>query len=78
MRQSRLYDGLVSIISEKPYEKKARTRPLITQYTIVEKKKHAVRILLAEDNATNQIVALKILEKLGYRAQAVANGLASC
>jgi len=74
VKQSQLYDCLATVLGGK---KTPETRPaesIVTRHSIVDDRKHRIRILLAEDNVVNQLVALHILEKFGYRADAVANG----
>jgi len=48
--------------------------PQLLPATRLNAQQNGVRILLADDNVTNQIVGVKMLEKLGCRADVVGNG----
>jgi PAS domain S-box-containing protein len=71
-RQSDLFDSLSTVLARSTLSQpKSR---IVTRHAIREMRRGAVRILLAEDNLTNQQVALGILRKLGLHADAVADG----
>ena len=74
IKPSPLFDALVVLfaadIDEVPRHK-IQAAPLFNRQMGV---KHPLRILLAEDNAINQKLALRLLERLGYRADVAGNG----
>jgi signal transduction histidine kinase/DNA-binding response OmpR family regulator len=75
VRQSQFRECLSLVIGRRTPSHQARSRVIVTRHTIAEAIKHRTRILLAEDNITNQQVALGVLKRLGFRADAVADGL---
>lgn len=74
VKQSQLFDCLITLVNKQPVYRKTPSEQIITRHTLAEARKRKIRILVAEDNPTNQLVALKMLQKLGYYADAVANG----
>ncbi len=73
VKQSSLLDAIMTLLGGTTVVESATTANLLTRHSIRENK-HALRILIVEDNAVNQTVALKMLEKLGYSADIAENG----
>jgi two-component system, sensor histidine kinase and response regulator len=62
VRQGELLDSIRQVLQKTP---KLEAVPLVTRHTLRETQNRA-RILLAEDNAVNQTLAVRVLEKRGY------------
>jgi CheY-like chemotaxis protein/HPt (histidine-containing phosphotransfer) domain-containing protein len=71
VRRSDLFDCLVAVLTGKPAEE---ARPLATRHGVQEVCHRNARILLVEDNVTNQEVACGILQRSGWHADVSCNG----
>jgi CheY-like chemotaxis protein len=73
LHQSTMFDVLMAVFANQPQPTRlAPERGTIDPGLAA---RHPLRILLAEDNAVNQKLALRLLLKMGYRADVAANGL---
>ncbi len=72
VKPSQVYGQLLAIVDGRPASGTANEPPKLESGM---GKRHPLRILLAEDNAINQKVALRLLERLGYTATVAHNGL---
>ncbi len=76
VRQSQLFDTLVGVLAQSgALVPPAGTVGLPSPFDTTLAERHPLRILLAEDNVVNQKLALRLLQKLGYRADLASNGI---
>jgi two-component system, sensor histidine kinase and response regulator len=87
VKQSRLFDAIATVMGTPPVEEQAgrssvHETPIVTRHSLDEEAKaHSgerlwrAHVLVTEDNQVNQKVAVRMVEKLGYRADVAANGL---
>ena len=74
VKQSQLYEMIKNLIL-KTQDAPTTAAKTIPDGGVPQGQRGKLRVLLVEDNAVNQKVALRQLKKLGYSGNAVANGL---
>jgi PAS domain S-box-containing protein len=65
-------DALRAAVEQVVGRAAADERPLVTRFTLAERRRSRVRVLLIEGNPIDQLVALSALKRVGYSAEAAA------
>lgn len=74
IKGSQLFDCLAKMLGKASSQAGNSLKPTVIADHSPDKTQSRGSILVVEDNAVNQKLALRLLEKFGYRADAVANG----
>ncbi|MCL4234226.1 MAG: response regulator, partial [Deltaproteobacteria bacterium] len=75
VRAGKLRACLLAALTGRPFEEDARSDRREADTQAAHRQGEGKCVLVAEDNPINQRLALTLLEKMGYRAEAVPNGL---
>jgi len=79
VKQSELFDTLVSSLANRSNvtlnKKIEKSKPKGPRFDAEFANRYPLRILIAEDNAINQRLAIRLLEKLGYNPDVAGNGI---
>jgi two-component system sensor histidine kinase/response regulator len=71
VRQGELLDAILTALGTRPTKEPLRV--LVTRHSLRENGGH-LRVLLVEDNAVNQLLAVRLLEKRGHNVTVAGNG----
>ncbi len=74
IKPSQLFDVLIEIFCDERIEARPPADKVAPLFDENMAKRLPLRILLAEDNATNRKLGLRLLQRLGYRADVAVNG----
>lgn len=74
VRQKELFNTILTVLGQQPEMNKKPTGSLITKHILEENERGLNSILLAEDNPINQMLALRLLQKVGYSVDVVETG----
>jgi signal transduction histidine kinase/CheY-like chemotaxis protein/HPt (histidine-containing phosphotransfer) domain-containing protein len=75
VKASQLFDTLISVFLKEDRSHRVKIESGKVLFDPEMGRRHPLKILLAEDNINNRKLALRLLERLGYRADVATNGL---
>ncbi len=74
VKKNQLLDMLLAVMGQRATDERHQQAQLVTRHTLSEHRRKMARLLLAEDNAINQKLAVNLLQKGGYSVDVVDNG----
>lgn len=75
VKQAELRDCIGTVLAKDEQYEGGQSTSLVTKYSIVEDRRYNLRVLLADDNRINRLVAVSMLEKLGVEVETAENGV---